>query len=453
MKCKECNSDIQGDYCSKCGTKTNLSQRKLLGFRSNKIWKKLLSISYLSMFALMLAYLLFSGRVGKITAYDFWIDKAFSLVLCVCFISPYLFLSNTKFRNSLPLFKKHKVSLSVTGMAIVLSVFMIAIGVINSLHSDEYKADMENHAYVIENETNATCAQDGEISYLCEYCGRQKNEHILATGHSMVEISRIDATCTTNGNIVSKCEKCGEENQNELLASGHQMVEISRVNPTIDSQGQVVSKCNICGHTVTEYIDKLEKPDDVEKEDNNTPTDSNTEEESNTNKEDPPSQNQDNITDFINEESPLTYLFEETTHTVGDCTVILKKVEIVNTIYKTSPGSTSYAKYIRIQATVKNNSSQETYLTSRKNGTYYVGKYYGNDGETDIGWNNNYKWKVDSDSKSDYGWTLRPNQTRDICITGVFVDNDRLKYSDAPQIDLYFVNDGHTLTIAINRET
>jgi hypothetical protein len=231
------------------------------------------------------------------------------------------------------------------------------------------------------------------------------------------------------------------------------MVEISRLNPTIDSQGQVVSKCNICGHTVTEYIDKLEKPDDVEKEDNNTPTDSNTEEESNTNKEDPPSQNQDNIIDFINEESPLTYLFEETTHTVGDCTVILKKVEIVNTIYKTSPGSTSYAKYIRIQATVKNNSSQETYLTSRKNGTYYVGKYYGNDGETDIGWNNNYKWKVDSDSKSDYGWTLKHNQTRDICITGVFVDNDRLKYSDAPQIDLYFVNDGHTLTIAINRET
>ena len=453
MKCKKCNSDIQGDYCSNCGTKTNISQRKLLGFRSNKVWKKILSILYLSVFALMLAYLLFSGRVGQITVYDFWIDKAFSLVLCVCFISPYLFLSNTKFRNSLPLFKKHKVSLSVAGMAIVLSVFMIVIGVINSLHSDEYKADMENHAYMVEIETKATCTEDGEISYLCEYCGRQKKEHIRATGHSMVEISRIDATCTTNGNIVSKCEKCGEENQNELLASGHQMVEISRVNPTIDSQGQIISKCNICEHTVTEYIDKLEKSDDVEKEDNNTPTDNNTEEESNTNKEDPPSQNQDDITDFVNEESPLTLVFDKAEYVVGNCIVILNKIEIVNTPHKAYGGSSTYAKYIRIHATVKNNSLRETQFSSRKIGSFFIGKYYGTDGEVSIGWNDNYRWKVDPDKNTSLELILKPNQTEEYCVTGVFIDSDRLKYSDTPQIDLYFVNEGRTLTISVNKKT
>lgn len=157
-----------------------------------------------------------------------------------------------------------------------------------------------------------------------------------------------------------------------------------------------------------------------------------------------------NMDEFVTEESPFTYVFDETEHIVGNCSVVLKKIEIVNTIHKAYPGSTSYAKYIRIQATVKNNSSQETYLTSRKSGSYFIGKYYGNDGDTDIGWNNNYKWKVDSGIKSDYGWTMKPNQTRDICVSGVFIDDDRLKYSDSPQIDLFFVNDGDTLTISIN---
>ena len=156
------------------------------------------------------------------------------------------------------------------------------------------------------------------------------------------------------------------------------------------------------------------------------------------------------VDEFVTEESPFTYVFDETEHIVGNCSVVLKKIEIVNTIHKASPGSATYAKHIRIQATVKNNSSQETYLTSKKDGQFFIGKYYGTNEETKIGWNNNYKWKVDSGIKSDYGWTLKPNQTRDICVSGVFIDYDRLKYSDSPQIDLYFVNDGDTLTISIN---
>lgn len=156
------------------------------------------------------------------------------------------------------------------------------------------------------------------------------------------------------------------------------------------------------------------------------------------------------VEEFVVEELPFTYFFDETEHVVGDCSVVLKKIEIVNTPFKAYAGSASYAKHIRIQATVKNNSSQETYITSRQSGSYFIGKYYGTTTETKIGWNDNYKWKVDADIKSDIGWNLKPDQSRDICVTGVFIDDDRLKYSDAPKIDLYFVNGEDTLTITIN---
>lgn len=153
--------------------------------------------------------------------------------------------------------------------------------------------------------------------------------------------------------------------------------------------------------------------------------------------------------DYVSEESPLTFVYDDDENIVGNCSIVLKKIEIVNTPFK-SYGSSSYAKYIRIQATVKNTSSQETYLTSKKDGQFYIGKYYGVSGTTSIGWNNNYKWKVDSGIKSDFGWTLKPNESKDICVTGVFIDGDRLKYSDAPKFDLYFVNDNETLAITIN---
>ena len=45
-KCKKCGAEYIGDFCTNCGTK-NIQPKKLLGFRSNKAWKKVLSIIYL----------------------------------------------------------------------------------------------------------------------------------------------------------------------------------------------------------------------------------------------------------------------------------------------------------------------------------------------------------------------------------------------------------------------
>lgn len=160
---------------------------------------------------------------------------------------------------------------------------------------------------------------------------------------------------------------------------------------------------------------------------------------------------QSNNEKFVEEYNPLTISFSENENMVGDCTISLTKIEFINEFFKSYSDSSTNAKYVRIHATVTNNSSQETYLTCKKDGQNFIGKYYGAHENVDIGWNNNYKWKVNSDIKSDVEWTLKPNQTRDICVTGVFIDEDRLKYDDKPQIDIYFVNNENTLIIPVNK--
>lgn len=150
--------------------------------------------------------------------------------------------------------------------------------------------------------------------------------------------------------------------------------------------------------------------------------------------------------EFVTEQAPLTYTFDDDNESVvGNCTVKLKKIEIVNTPHKPP----TYAKHIRIQATVSNNSAQSTSLSCKRDGQLVIGKYHGADESINIGWNNSYKWKVDSDIKSDVEWTLEPQQAADICVSGVFINRDALKYTDKPQIELYFANDGETLTITV----
>lgn len=277
MKCNKCNSEETSNFCPNCGTAVSLkkpkAKGKLLGFRSNKVWKKILSILYMVLCLIMLLSCL-SGRQGKITMYDYCIEKLFQLVLSVGFLTPYIFLSDTKFRKKLPLFKRYKTGSSAGGMAIVLFVLMITIGIINSQHSAEYQADMANHADVIVSRTEATCTKKGEISYACDYCARTKTETIPATGHNYIETSKTEATCTDNGIILSKCTDCGDETKTELAALGHDMVEVSRVEATTDKDGEIVLSCQFCDYSVTEKIDKVKSNtnSDNPKEENNSTT-------------------------------------------------------------------------------------------------------------------------------------------------------------------------------------
>lgn len=183
----------------------------LLGFRSNKVWKKVISVIYLVCCVLSIVVTFLSGREGQVTIYDFWIDKVYCAIILLGMISPYIFLSNTPLRKHLPLFKKHKPASSALGMITVLCGLLIVGGMVNSLHSDEYLADMENHVYREVSRTEPSCEKRGVIEYICDYCGMSNSEAIDAIGHDMVETNRKEPTQDAEGEIVCQCTRCGVE--------------------------------------------------------------------------------------------------------------------------------------------------------------------------------------------------------------------------------------------------
>lgn len=193
------------------GLKEQNNSKSLLGFRTNKTWKKIITISYLILCVAFAVFAIFEGRKGQITSYDYLINKISNIVLVFCSFCPYIFLSNTKFRDKLPLFKKHSIGASIGGLSIVFIALFIIYGVVNYAHSSEYKADMKNHAYIQVSSKDATCETDGEIEYYCEYCEKTNTEIIAKLGHSMVEVTRKEATENEDGQIVNKCSTCGKQ--------------------------------------------------------------------------------------------------------------------------------------------------------------------------------------------------------------------------------------------------
>lgn len=223
MRCQNCNSEYEGESCPNCNGLPDTIQNdksikktaKLLGFRTNKIWKKIVSILYLIFCFIYLLAVICTEKYVNITNHDFIISQICDSMIFVIMITPYIFLSNTKFRNILPLFKKHNIGASAIGLIIVTIIIGIISGVIDAAHSEEFLNDRENHAYT-ETIIEATCEKAGEIKKFCEYCGISETETISVLGHKMEEVSRKDATETADGEIVKKCSVCGKEKKTVL---------------------------------------------------------------------------------------------------------------------------------------------------------------------------------------------------------------------------------------------
>ena len=226
----------------------------MLGFRTNKVWKKILSVIYLIYCALYALGVITTGRYEKITVYDFWIDKLYGVVLLLVLLSPYIFLSNTKFRNKLPLFKKHSTGASIAGMAIISLSLVILSGFVNGLHSQEYLADMENHAYIEVSVVSATCETDGKIERHCEYCGKDTTEQVKAMGHSW-DVIATEATCTTPGVCTYVCTVCNNTRTEEINALGHTWDSgNTTTEATCTNAGVLTYTCTVCNDTKTEEV-------------------------------------------------------------------------------------------------------------------------------------------------------------------------------------------------------
>ncbi len=271
MKCKKCGTKYNGDFCPNCGCSTdnlnlqctqalqsNKKTKKLLGFRSNKVVNKIISIGYMIVCALVLIGILGTEKYVNITNYDYTISQICDSLIVVMMITPYIFLSDFKFRNKLPLFKNHTVKSNIIGMLIVITILGVISGILDANHSKEFLADRDNHDWK-ETVTEATCEKTGEKLKQCQYCGIKESEEIPKLKHEKEEISKTEPTCEKQGEIASKCKLCSKEFKEVLKATGHKFKEISRKEATETTEGEIVNECSVCKKQEKTVIEKLDK--------------------------------------------------------------------------------------------------------------------------------------------------------------------------------------------------
>ena len=102
----------------------------------------------------------------------------------------------------------------------------------------------------------ATCTENGSVTYTCTACGYSYSETIAATGSHSYETVTVEATCTEDGSVTHTCTACGDTYTEVIPAAGHTYVTVVTA-PTCTEQGFTTYSC-ACGDTfVSDYVDAL----------------------------------------------------------------------------------------------------------------------------------------------------------------------------------------------------
>lgn len=220
MKCPICNKDYTGSNCPNCPPDTShntpspdTSPQKgfaLLGWRSGKTWKKVLSIIYLAHVGVIGSIFLLSAGNGYLPDTDVVVNGIVTLLVIILFLVPYILLSRTPIKDKLPLIKSKNVFKNILGCAIAMFILLIISLTINSFHTDAYKEDQKDHDFETISETQPTCENAGSIEKLCSFCGLKETQNLPAKGHKYTEVSRKEPTEFISGSITEKCDICGK---------------------------------------------------------------------------------------------------------------------------------------------------------------------------------------------------------------------------------------------------
>ena len=112
----------------------------------------------------------------------------------------------------------------------------------------------------------ATCEEDGIITYTCKACKETKTEAIPSLGHETIEVAEIKPDCVNSGNIRHySCSRCSQlfkdsagkhkisKADTTLPALGHEMVETPYRAATCSEDGNdAYFTCSRCGKS---YLD------------------------------------------------------------------------------------------------------------------------------------------------------------------------------------------------------
>ena len=107
----------------------------------------------------------------------------------------------------------------------------------------------------------ATCKEEGIMTYTCENCDEIETVSIKKTAHNYKIMEQKDATCTENGYSISACQTCNDKKKEEIVAKGHSKGIRNKKTATCKAEGYTGDTyCRICKTLLEEgkILPKLE---------------------------------------------------------------------------------------------------------------------------------------------------------------------------------------------------
>ena len=107
----------------------------------------------------------------------------------------------------------------------------------------------------------ATCKEEGSVTYRCENCDETETVSIKKTAHNYKIMEQKDATCTENGYSISACQTCNDKKKEEIVAKGHSKGIRNKKTATCKAEGYTGDTyCRTCNILLEEgkILPKLE---------------------------------------------------------------------------------------------------------------------------------------------------------------------------------------------------
>ena len=112
-----------------------------------------------------------------------------------------------------------------------------------------------DHKYEVEITKDATCSEDGVMTFTCSLCGDSYKEVIAKTGnHEYEETVTKEPTCTESGEKTFTCKNCSDTYTEEISATGHEYESNVTKEATCTEDGELTYTCKKCGDTYTETV-------------------------------------------------------------------------------------------------------------------------------------------------------------------------------------------------------
>lgn len=118
---------------------------KIVGFRSNKMWKKITASLYYLFCLIYIIQSLNNVPVIKANIYDMVIHKISAVLMGLSYLLPTIFISNFKFKDKIPLLKKKKWWSDVFGFIVVFLFMFFCSNIVTLFHSKDYLQRYEEY--------------------------------------------------------------------------------------------------------------------------------------------------------------------------------------------------------------------------------------------------------------------------------------------------------------------